>query len=63
MSCQCPALGIDILRFLTRRSQNQNGHNILKLETDEEPTQRPMNRGNGGQVEDFSTQDLQNSDG
>jgi hypothetical protein len=41
----------------------QNGHGFIKLDPQEESTQRPMNRSHGAQVKRFPSQNAQNSEG
>jgi hypothetical protein len=51
------------LHFLTRRSRNQKGHNIQKLETSSKSTQNFINSGDRAYVEKYSAKNLQNSNG
>ena len=52
-----------ILPSLIRRSRNQKGHNIKKLQTSSQSAQSPMNSGDRALVENFSTKNALNSNG
>jgi hypothetical protein len=56
-------MDLTILPSLIRRSRNQKGHNIKKMETSSPSAESPMNSGDRAEVENFSTKNVPNSNG